>query len=36
MFNHDVVDGAPAARFLTRLGDLVEEGFGLINLEAKK
>lgn len=36
MFNHDVVDGAPAARFLTRLGDLIEEGYGLTNLEAKK
>ncbi len=36
MFNHEVVDGAPAARFLTRLGDLVEDGFGLTNLEAKK
>ena len=29
MFNHDVVDGAPAARFLSRLGDLVEEGYDL-------
>ncbi|MFW9924030.1 MAG: 2-oxo acid dehydrogenase subunit E2 [Candidatus Thorarchaeota archaeon] len=29
MFNHDVVDGAPAARFLSRLGDLIESCFGL-------
>lgn len=36
MFNHDVVDGAPMARFLARLGDLIEEGYGLTNLEAKK
>lgn len=32
MFNHDVVDGAPAARFLTLLADLVEDGFGLTDL----
>ncbi len=36
MFNHDVVDGAPAARFLTKLGDLIEEGYGLTSFEAKK
>lgn len=29
LFNHDVVDGAPAARFYTRLCDLIEEGYGL-------
>ncbi|MFQ5908924.1 MAG: 2-oxo acid dehydrogenase subunit E2 [Thermoplasmata archaeon] len=27
--DHDVVDGAPAARFLARLAELVESGFGL-------
>lgn len=30
MFDHDVVDGAPAARFISRLVELVEDGFGLI------
>lgn len=29
MFDHDVVDGAPAARFLNRLKELMESGFGL-------
>jgi hypothetical protein len=27
--DHDIVDGAPAARFAQRLGDLIESGFGL-------
>lgn len=36
MFNHDVVDGAPMARFLTRLGDLIEDGYGLTSIKAKK
>ncbi|MFW9824864.1 MAG: 2-oxo acid dehydrogenase subunit E2 [Candidatus Thorarchaeota archaeon] len=31
LFNHDVVDGAPAARFVSRLVDLIESGFGLEN-----
>jgi hypothetical protein len=26
---HDVVDGAPAARFVQRLVDLIESGYGL-------
>ena len=34
LFNHDVVDGAPAARFISRLGELIEETFGLLNLES--
>jgi len=34
LFNHDVVDGAPATRFISRLGELVESGFGLLNLES--
>lgn len=34
LFNHDVVDGAPAARFISRLGELIESGFGLLNLES--
>jgi hypothetical protein len=28
-FDHDVVDGAPAARFLRRLLELIESGYGL-------
>jgi pyruvate/2-oxoglutarate dehydrogenase complex dihydrolipoamide acyltransferase (E2) component len=31
LFNHDVVDGAPAARFLSRLVDLIESGLELKN-----
>jgi len=28
-FDHDVIDGAPAARFIQRLKELVESGYGL-------
>jgi pyruvate/2-oxoglutarate dehydrogenase complex dihydrolipoamide acyltransferase (E2) component len=28
-FDHDVVDGAPAARFTRRLVELIESGYGL-------
>jgi pyruvate/2-oxoglutarate dehydrogenase complex dihydrolipoamide acyltransferase (E2) component len=28
-FDHDIVDGAPAARFIQRLKDLIESGYGL-------
>jgi pyruvate/2-oxoglutarate dehydrogenase complex dihydrolipoamide acyltransferase (E2) component len=28
-FDHDVEDGAPAARFVQRLLDLIESGYGL-------
>ena len=28
-FDHDIVDGAPAARFIRRLKELVESGYGL-------
>jgi pyruvate/2-oxoglutarate dehydrogenase complex dihydrolipoamide acyltransferase (E2) component len=28
-FDHDVIDGAPAARFTQRLKDLIESGYGL-------
>jgi pyruvate/2-oxoglutarate dehydrogenase complex dihydrolipoamide acyltransferase (E2) component len=31
-FDHDVVDGAPAARFCRRLAELLEEGYGLDTL----
>jgi len=29
LFNHDVVDGAPAARFVSQMVELIETGFGL-------
>lgn len=32
-FNHDIVDGAPAARFTERLKELIESGFGLLDQE---
>ena len=28
-FNHDIIDGAPAARFTRRLKELIENGYGL-------
>ncbi|MFX1417938.1 MAG: 2-oxo acid dehydrogenase subunit E2 [Promethearchaeota archaeon] len=34
LLNHDLVDGAPATRFISRLGDLIESEFGLLNLES--
>jgi len=30
-FDHDVIDGAPAARFIQRLKDMIESGYGLDN-----
>jgi hypothetical protein len=27
---HDIVDGAPAARFVRRFTDLIERGYGLV------
>jgi pyruvate/2-oxoglutarate dehydrogenase complex dihydrolipoamide acyltransferase (E2) component len=30
-FDHDIVDGAPAARFTQRLKDLIESGYGLFD-----
>lgn len=30
IFDHDVIDGAPAARFTRRLVELIESGFGLV------
>ena len=32
-FDHDVIDGAPAARFTERLKELIESGFGLLDQE---
>jgi pyruvate/2-oxoglutarate dehydrogenase complex dihydrolipoamide acyltransferase (E2) component len=29
MFDHDIIDGAPAARFVRRLVELIESGYGL-------
>jgi pyruvate/2-oxoglutarate dehydrogenase complex dihydrolipoamide acyltransferase (E2) component len=29
IFDHDVIDGAPAARFTRRLVELIEAGYGL-------
>lgn len=34
VFDHDVVDGAPAARFTHRLVELIESGYGLIENQA--
>ncbi len=33
-FDHETIDGAPAARFTGRLKDLIESGFGLMEQEA--
>ena len=33
VFDHDVVDGAPAARFVRRLMELIETGYGLVETE---
>ena len=35
VFDHDVVDGAPAARFVERLVDLIESGYGLAEEQLK-
>ena len=32
-FDHDVVDGAPAARFVSRLRELIESNHGLQEVE---
>ena len=33
-FDHDIIDGAPAARFATRLAELIENGYGLCDDES--
>jgi pyruvate/2-oxoglutarate dehydrogenase complex dihydrolipoamide acyltransferase (E2) component len=33
-FNHDLIDGAPAARFTQRLKELIQSGYGLAEIEA--
>ena len=35
-FDHDIIDGAPAARFTQRLKDLLERGYGLIEESSSK
>ena len=34
-FNHDLIDGAPAARFTQRLKELIESGYGLFDSTAE-
>ena len=34
-FDHDLIDGAPAARFVQRLKELIEGGYGLCESEAE-
>jgi pyruvate/2-oxoglutarate dehydrogenase complex dihydrolipoamide acyltransferase (E2) component len=34
VFDHEVIDGAPAARFTQRLVDLIESGYGLVEDQA--
>jgi pyruvate/2-oxoglutarate dehydrogenase complex dihydrolipoamide acyltransferase (E2) component len=34
MFDHDIVDGAPATRFAARFKELIESAYGLCDLEA--
>ena len=34
-FDHDMIDGAPAARFTQQLSDLIESGYGLDDLMAE-
>ena len=33
-FDHDLIDGAPAARFTSRLKELIECGYGLTESES--
>jgi pyruvate/2-oxoglutarate dehydrogenase complex dihydrolipoamide acyltransferase (E2) component len=34
-FDHDIIDGAPAARFVQRLKELIESGYGLCEQDAR-
>jgi hypothetical protein len=34
-FDHDIIDGAPAARFISHLRDLIESGFGVTTETAR-
>jgi pyruvate/2-oxoglutarate dehydrogenase complex dihydrolipoamide acyltransferase (E2) component len=33
-FDHDIIDGAPAARFVSRLREIIESGYDLTDLQA--
>jgi hypothetical protein len=35
LFDHDVVDGAPAARFTRRLIELIESGYGVSEMDGR-
>jgi pyruvate/2-oxoglutarate dehydrogenase complex dihydrolipoamide acyltransferase (E2) component len=35
VFDHDVVDGAPATRFVRRLVELIESGYGLVEMDGR-
>jgi hypothetical protein len=35
-FDHDIIDGAPAARFASRFKELIECGYGLDEFVAAK
>ena len=35
VFDHDVIDGAPAARFTRRLMELIESGYGLDEMDGR-
>lgn len=35
VFDHDVIDGAPAARFARRLVELIESGYGLDEMDSR-
>lgn len=34
-FDHDIIDGAPAARFTQRLKELIESGYGLVEFKTE-
>ena len=34
-FDHDIVDGAPATRFVKRLVELIESGYGLVEMDSQ-
>jgi pyruvate/2-oxoglutarate dehydrogenase complex dihydrolipoamide acyltransferase (E2) component len=36
LFDHDVVDGAPATRFVRRLVELIESGYGLDEMDSNR
>jgi pyruvate/2-oxoglutarate dehydrogenase complex dihydrolipoamide acyltransferase (E2) component len=36
MFDHDMVDGAPATRFAARFKELIESAYGLCELQKEE